>query len=98
MIRRVVTDGEYATAQAGFSEHFEELPEGLSVESAGLAPKQKLAVPQTDSGEVADAFPSRMMIHDRISGFRWNPHAATRSVLVKVHFVQRPEVHGIVAH
>jgi hypothetical protein len=39
MILRVVTDGEYATSgnSAGLAEHFEELPEGLSVKSPGLA-------------------------------------------------------------
>jgi hypothetical protein len=100
MILRIVTDGEYATAghSAGLAEHLEELPEGLSIESPGLAAKQKLAIPQTDCGEVADAFPGRMMVYDGISGFRWNPHAATGSLLLKVHFIQCPEVYRIVPH
>ncbi len=100
MILRVVTDNEDATSgnSAGLAGDFEELPEGLAVESAGLAAKQKFAIPQTDCGEVAHALPGRMMVHDRISGFRWNPHTATGSLLLKMHFVQRPEVHGIVLH
>ena len=58
MILRVVTDGEDATSgnSAGLAEDFEELPEGLAVESAGLAAKQKFAIPQTDCGDVEDQF------------------------------------------
>ena len=100
MILRIVTDGEYATAgnSAGLAEQLEELSEGLSIETPRLATKQKLAISQTDCGEVAHAFPGRMMVYDRISGFRWNPHTATGSLLLKVHFVQRPEVYRIVPH
>ena len=100
VILRVVAYGQYATAgnSARFAEHFQELPEGLSVESPRLAAKQKRAVPQADCGEVADAFPGRMMVHNRVSRFRRYPHAATGSLLLKVHFVQRPEVDRIVPY
>src|SRR6476619_3405900 len=39
-----------------------------------------------------------MMIHDGILGLRRNPHAASRSLLLKVDFVQGPQVHSIVGH
>src|ERR1700704_2957445 len=80
------------------SRNFQELPESLSVEPSGLAAEEKLAVPQTHGGKVADALTRRMMIHDGILGLRRNPHAATRSLLLKVHFVQGPKVHRIVRH
>jgi hypothetical protein len=43
--------------------------------------------PQTHGGKIAHALPRRMMIHRGILGLRRNPHAAARSLLLKVHFV-----------
>src|SRR5580704_5811248 len=39
-----------------------------------------------------------MMIHNGILRLRRNPHAASRSLLLKVDFVQGPQVHRIVCH
>ncbi len=61
------------------------------VESPRLAAKQKLAVPQADCGEVADAFSCPMMVHNRVSRFPAEPTCGNRiHVAEKVHFVQRP--------
>jgi hypothetical protein len=53
MVLRVVADGQNAAAGNGadFPKPFQELPEGLSVESSDLATEQKLAVPQTHGGK-----------------------------------------------
>src|ERR1700689_3092455 len=92
MVLCVVADRHDAAASNGadFAEHFQELPEGLPVESSGFAPKEKLAVPQTHGGKIADTLACRMMVHDGVFQFWRNPHAAARSLLLKVHFVQRP--------
>jgi hypothetical protein len=62
----VIADGQNAATGDGadFPEHFQELPEGLSIKFSGLAPKQKPAVPQTDGGKIADTLARRMMIYD----------------------------------
>src|ERR1700693_2871906 len=39
-----------------------------------------------------------MMVHNGILGLRRNPHAAARSLPLKVAFVQSPQVHPIVRH
>ena len=100
MILCVVADGQNALASnsTDFLESFEEFPEGLAVECFDLAAKYKSAVPQSHCGEIADALSRRMMLHDRVLDLRRNPHAAARSLLLKVHFVQSPEVHRIVGH
>src|ERR1700730_10219262 len=96
----VVADGQNAAAGDGanFPEHFQELPEGLSIESSDLAAEEKHAVPQTHGGKVTHALARRMMVHDGILGLRRNPHAAARSLLLKVHFVHSPQVHRTVRH
>jgi hypothetical protein len=100
MILSVVADRHHATTgpTTGLLEPFRKLPEGFPVESSGLALEQKLAISQADGGEVADTFPRRMMIHNRVSGFRRHPHSATGTLLLKMHFVQRPEIYAVVAH
>jgi hypothetical protein len=100
MVLGVVTDGHHPAAArgAGLPEYFQKLSEGLSVEPSGLTAEEKLAVPQTHGGKVADALARRMMIHSGIFGLWRNPHAASRSLLLKVDFVQNPQIHGIVRH
>jgi hypothetical protein len=58
MVLRVVADGEHAPAGdgAGLTEHLEELPEGLPVESSSLTLKQELAIAQTDGSKVSTLF------------------------------------------
>jgi hypothetical protein len=48
--------------------------ETLGVELLGTV-KHKLAVPQTYSSKVTDAFPGWVMIKDRLFHFTRNPHA-----------------------
>ena len=100
MILSVVADRHHAATglTTALLEHFKKLPEGFPVESSGLAPEQKLAISQAHGGEVADTFSRWMMIHNRVSGFRRHPRAATGTLLLKVHFVQRPEIYMVVAH
>src|SRR5882724_4508365 len=90
MVLGIVADGQDTAVRfgTGFPKDFQELPEGLSVESPGFAAVQKLAVPQTYGGKVADALARRVMIDDRVADLRRNPHATARSLLLEVNFVQ----------
>lgn len=73
-------------------ETLQERVEGHPIESLFLTVKDEFAVPQTDSSKVADTAPRGMMKQDRIAFFRRHPHATSRSVLLEVDLVRRPEV------
>src|ERR1700679_3531877 len=100
MVLSVVADGDDAATghRTCLPELLKELPEGFAIETPGFTPKQESTIAQTHGREVTHALPCRMMIYDRVPGFRRNPHAAAGTLLLKVHFVQRPQVHGVVAH
>src|SRR5207247_9957848 len=55
--------------------HLEKLPDGLSVESSGLAAEQNFAVAQAHGSEIADALSRWMMIHHGILGLQRDLHA-----------------------
>lgn len=66
--------------------------ESHSIESTLLSLKGEFAVAQSNGAEVADALARGMMKENRILFLRWNPHAATRSMLLEMNFVSRPKV------
>jgi hypothetical protein len=74
----------------------QEFPEGLSIKSFGLATEYQSAVPEADRSEVPHAFSRRVMKYDWIFVFWWNPHAASRSLLLEMDFIERPEIHSLV--
>src|SRR5579863_5516957 len=100
MVLGIVADENHATSwlDSRFPEIPQELPETLSVEPTGFAAEHESAVPQSNGGEVPHAVSRGVMIHDRILVFRGDPHAATRSLLLEVDLIQRPEIHGLVLH
>ena len=54
---------------------------------------------QADRADLRTEISTReLMIYNRVSGFRRHPHAATGTLLLKVHFVQRPKIYAVVAH
>lgn len=70
----------------------EKLPAREGVEFTRLAPKEEFAIPQADRAEIPDTPPCGIMKEHRVLGFGRHPHPATRTVLLKVHFVQGPEI------
>lgn len=74
----------------------QEFPEGLSVKSFGLATEHQSAVPEADRSEVSHAFSRRVMKYDWVLILWWNPHAAPRSLLLEMDFIERPEIHGLI--
>jgi len=79
-------------ARAAGVKVFQELPAGHGVELACLTPEEEFAVAHPDGPEVAHALAGRMMEQHWVLGFPWDPHAAARAVLLKVHFVHGPEI------
>jgi len=70
----------------------EKLPAGEGVEFTRLASKREFAVSQADGGEIPYTAPRRMMEQHRVLGFGRDPQAATRTVLLKMHFVHGPKI------
>jgi hypothetical protein len=70
----------------------EEFPVSLTVEATGLSAGNQPAVPQADSPKKSHAFPGGVMETNWIFHFRWYPHPAARTVLLKVNFIHRPQI------
>ena len=100
VVADVVSDDDYPAAGAGAAvvQAAEEVEEGIAIEAIRFAPVKELPVAEADGAEIPDATPRRVMEHDRIGLFGRNPHSTPRAVLLKMHLVERPEVHrGIAA-
>src|SRR4026207_1259347 len=96
MVLGVVADG-YDTVSLDacfYLKPLQELPEALTVEPPGLPSVNKLAIVEAHRSKIADALSCRGMVQNRISGLRRNPHPGTRTVLLKMHFVQSPDVNS----
>lgn len=56
----------------------------------------EFAVTNAHGAEIADALPTGMMKYNGVLFLGRDPHAATGSVLLKMHFIKRPEVNSLV--
>ena len=90
----VVRNDHHASSASGAGrlQILKKLPARKGVELVGLAPKTQLAVAQTDGTKVSDTAPRRIMQQHAILTFWRDPHAAARTVLLKVHFVHGPKI------
>lgn len=68
-------------------------PERFPVESVCFSAVAEFPVAQANRAEIADSLPGRRMQKNRIFHFGRNPHTTPRAVLLKVDFVQGPEIH-----
>jgi hypothetical protein len=94
MIASVIGDDDHAPPcpSTGPSQFLEKGPKAHGVKALGLPLVHELTVPQADPSKVADTLSRGVVQQHRILGFRWNPHAATGAILLKVHFVQSPQI------
>ena len=94
MVARIVRDHDDSPVgtRTDFPEMPQEIEARLGIEASGLTPVNQLAVTQADGAEVTDAPPRRVMQQHWIHGLRRNPHPASRTVLLEVNFIHRPEV------
>lgn len=90
----IVNNDNYATAASRTdpSEVFKERKECHGVELLFLSLKNKFPVTQPDSSKIAYALSCWMMQQHRVILLRGNPHPATRSILLKMDFIGRPEI------
>lgn len=79
-------------------ESFREGKESCAVELVRLAMEEEFAVAKPYRAIVAYAAARRMAEQNRLLGLRRNPHPAARTMLLKVHFVDGPRIHGCVCH
>src|ERR1700679_936723 len=70
----------------------EEVPAGLRIEALTLAPVDESIIAQANGAEVTDALASWVVSDYRILNVGWNPHTAAGAILLKVHFIDRPEI------
>ena len=100
MVLGMIADHDDAAAmdRAGLPQEAQKLPKAFTVESAGFAAIEELAVSESYRAEVSHTAPGGVMIDNGIFDFRRNPQATARAVLLKVHFVQRPHIGARISH
>ncbi len=79
-------------SRAGLPEAFEKYMERHGVKLSLLPLENQFSITQANSSEIAHALASGMMQQHRVLFFRRNPHQATRSILLKMDFIARPQI------
>ena len=87
---------QYKNSAAGVGTYlaqlFHENPKRVSVKSAQLLLEDKLPIGKSHCPEVADAF-ARWVVQDhRVLAFGRNPHSTPGTMLLKMHFIQGPDI------
>jgi hypothetical protein len=100
MIGSIVgNDHHVATGNTtGSAQLSQELETSLPVKPLGFPPKHKAAIAQTYCPEVAHALAGGGVKENGILDFRWYPHAASGTMLLKVHFIAGPKIDARVQH
>jgi hypothetical protein len=62
------------------------------VELSLFSLENQFSITQPDSPEVSDTLARRMMQQYRIDILRRHPHPTTRSILLKMNFIDRPQI------
>jgi hypothetical protein len=60
--------------------------------------KDQLVIAKSNDAKIAYAAAGGMMKQHRVLGLRRNPHPAARTMLLKMHLVDGPQVHGRICH
>lgn len=94
MIFGVIRNDHHTTAGTtrSLSKMAKKSPSRLGVELLRLLLGKELTVTQTNSPEIPHGFTGRMVQQDRVPHFWRNPHATARSVLLKMNFIDGPQV------
>jgi len=80
------------TSRTGLPEAFEKHMERQSVKLLLFSLANQLSITQTDSSEIAHALACRVMQQHWVFFLRRNPHQTTRSILLKMNFISRPQI------
>src|SRR5712691_11252180 len=100
MISGIVSDDNHSApgSDAGAAKAFHERKEGRAIEFVRFPAELESPVPQPHGAEVSHTAPRGSVQQDRIPGLRRNPHLAAGTMLLEMHFVRGPEIHGLVLH
>ena len=79
-------------SRTGLPEVFEKPMERHGVKLFLLSLENQFSITQTDSSEIAHALTSGMMQQYRVLLLRRDPHQTTRSILLKMNFIDRPQI------
>ena len=79
-------------SQTGLPKTFKERMERHGVELFPLSLENQLSIAQTNSPKVTDTLARRMVQQDRVHLLRGHPHPTTRSILLKMNFIGRPQI------
>jgi hypothetical protein len=77
---------------ADLTQLFHKDPKRLCVKGFQLSLIGELSISETNGAKVADTFSCRVMQHNGILAFGRNPHSAPGTMLLEMHFIQRPEI------
>jgi hypothetical protein len=80
------------TSRTGLPEAFEKHMERQSVKLLLLFLENQFPIAQTDSSEIAHALTSGMMQQYRVLFLRRDPYQTTRSILLEMNFINRPQI------
>src|SRR6266481_2623953 len=79
---------------SGLLELFEKNQKGFGIELVIFSVISKFAITQTDGSKIGYAFTGGLMENHGIGGFRRNPHATPRAMLLKMNFIFCPKIHA----
>jgi len=71
-------------------------PGGHGIKAGGFAREEKLSIAQTDGTEVTDALARGMVKDHRVIHLVSNPHAGAGAVLLKMNFIDCPQINALI--
>src|SRR5260370_10649656 len=100
MKSRVVSDEHHSApgSDAGAAKAFNKRKEGHAVKFVNFPAELESPVSQLHCAEVSHTAPRGSVQQNRIFCLRRNPHLAAGTMLLEMHFVRSPEIHGLVLH
>ena len=94
VITRIVDNQDHLSASGPVGEEFaEKLPKGDSTEDR-CPEGDQLSVTEVDGTEERHRFPRGRMQQHRVRRFRRNPHHRPGSVLLKMTFIEAPQINS----
>jgi len=94
MVSGIVYNDDYAStaSRTRLPKVFEKRMRGHGVKLFLLSPEDQFPIPQTDSSKIAHAFTSGMVQQYRVFVLWRYPHQTTRTILLKMDFITRPQI------
>ena len=96
MVFGVVDNDHHAPpgAPAALAQFGQKIPSRHPIKTPAFAAEEELAIPQADGPKIANAFARGRMEQNWVGHFGRHPKTPPRAVLLKVNFVDGPEVNA----